>query len=177
MPLIPIKASAYGWRWRLNFGPGGRFCCLMSMDRIDERIATFMRESYPTAIRLSFAVIFIWFGILKPLGFSAASPLVLATVEWMPLLSPETWLMIIGWWEVAIGCLFISRRTTRIAILLLFLQMGGTFLPLFILPEVTFQEGGIPWLPTMEGQYIIKNLMILSAALVLGSLVRRRPAG
>lgn len=172
--LIPPKAFSYDECSRLNFQIYGCSYAVMSFDRIDERIATFMRETYPTAIRLSFAVIFIWFGALKPLGFSAASPLVLATVEWMPLLSPESWLVIIGWWEVAIGCLFISRRTTRIAILLLFLQMSGTFLPLFILPEVTFQEGGIPWLPTMEGQYIIKNLMVLSAALVLGSLVRQR---
>ena len=133
-----------------------------------------MQRFYPTAIRLSFAVIFIWFGALKPLGLSAAEPLVLATVAWMPLLSASQWLAVIGWWEMAIGACFIAKRTTRLAILLLFLQMSGTFLPLFILPEVTFQEGGNPLLPTIEGQYIIKNLMILSAALVLGSLVRQQ---
>lgn len=146
----------------------------MSIDFVDLRIVQIMRGFYPTAIRLSFAVIFVWFGALKPLGMSAAEPLVLSTVAWMPLLAPHAWLSVIGFWEIAIGLLFITRRTTRIAILLLFLQMGGTFLPLFILPDVTFQEGGIPFLPTMEGQYIIKNLMILSAALVLGSSVRRK---
>ncbi|MGB0744011.1 MAG: hypothetical protein ACPGSB_05755 [Opitutales bacterium] len=145
----------------------------MLIDVLDHRITAFMRGFYPTAIRLSFAVIFIWFGLLKPLGLSSAEPLVLSTVAWMPFLSPASWLAVIGWWEVAIGLLFFSRRTTRIAILLLFLQMGGTFLPLFILPEVTFQQGGAPFLPTMEGQYIIKNIMILSAALVLGALVRQ----
>lgn len=145
----------------------------MSINHLDERIVSIMRRGYPTAIRLSFAVIFIWFGILKPLGYSSAEPLVLKTVSWMPFLEAGQWLAVIGWWEVAIGVLFVSRRTTRMAILLLFLQMGGTFLPLFILPEVTFQAGGVPFLPTMEGQYIIKNLMILSAALVLGSLVRQ----
>lgn len=132
-----------------------------------------MRDFYPTAIRISFAVIFVWFGALKPLGLSAAEPLVLNTVAWMPFLEPQVWLAIIGFWEIGIGLFFISLRTTRLAILLLFLQMSGTFLPLFILPEVTFQPGGIPFLPTIEGQYIIKNLMILSAALVLGSLVRQ----
>jgi len=146
----------------------------MSIDTIDLRISQLMKGFHPTAIRLSFAVIFVWFGALKPLGLSAAEPLVLKTVAWMPLLGAGTWLAIIGWWEVAIGLLFVSKRTTRIAILLLFLQMGGTFLPLFILPEVTFQQGGIPFLPTMEGQYIIKNLMILSGALVLGGLVRQK---
>ncbi|MEM1223610.1 MAG: hypothetical protein AAGH40_12710 [Verrucomicrobiota bacterium] len=132
-----------------------------------------MREFYPTAIRISFAIIFVWFGALKPLGLSAAEPLVLNTVAWMPFLEPQVWLAIIGFWEIGIGLFFISLRTTRLAILLLFLQMSGTFLPLFILPEVTFQPGGIPFLPTIAGQYIIKNLMILSAALVLGSLVRQ----
>jgi len=132
-----------------------------------------MRKHYPTAIRLSFAVIFVWFGVLKPLGLSAAAPLVLDTVAWMPFLRPEGWLCGDRLWEVVIGVCFVSKRTTRLAILLLFLQMAGTFLPLFLLPEVTFQAGGVPLLPTMEGQYIIKNLMILSAALVLGSLVRQ----
>lgn len=145
----------------------------MSIDVLDQRISTLMRGFYPAAIRLSFAVIFVWFGALKPLGLSAAEPLVLKTVAWMPLFSPHTWLAVIGFWEIAIGLFFVMQRTTRLAILLLFLQMGGTFLPLFILPEITFQAGGIPLLPSMEGQYIIKNLMILSGALVLGSLVRK----
>lgn len=149
----------------------------MAIDILDQRISTFMRGFYPTAIRLSFAVIFVWFGALKPLGLSAAEQLVLKTVAWMPLLSAQAWLAVIGCWEVLIGILFVSQRTTRIAILLLFLQMAGTFLPLFMLPEVTFQSGGIPFLPTLEGQYIIKKLMILSGALVLGSLVRQRAAG
>ncbi|MEM7791992.1 MAG: hypothetical protein AAF546_11370 [Verrucomicrobiota bacterium] len=145
----------------------------MTIRVLDQRISSLMRDFYPTAIRISFAVIFVWFGALKPLGLSAAEPLVLNTVAWMPFLEPQVWLAIIGFWEIGIGLFFISLRTTRLAILLLFLQMSGTFLPLFILPEVTFQPGGIPFLPTIEGQYIIKNLMILSAALVLGSLVRQ----
>ena len=53
----------------------------------------------------------------------------------------------------------------------MFLQMTGTFLPLVILPDITFQNGN-PLLPTLEGQYIIKNLIIISAALVVGSTVR-----
>ena len=74
-----------------------------------------------------------------------------------------------GWWEVAIGVLFLFKKTTKIAIALLFIQMVGTFMPLVFLTEVTFQSNNI-LLPTLEGQYIIKNLMIISAALVLGGL-------
>ena len=129
------------------------------------------------ALRVSLAVIFVWFGILKPLGISAAAPLVRATVEWLPFFSAGTWVAIIGWWEVAIGLTFLWRRTARIAIALLAIQMAGTFLPIVILPDVTFQAGRFPYAPTIEGQYIIKNLLILSAALVIGGNVRRQDPG
>ena len=119
------------------------------------------------AMRISFGIIFFWFGILKPFGLSAAEGLLKATVAWLPIGTPDMWLMVIGWWEVIIGITFLFKSTTRIAIGLLFLQMVGTFMPLVFLPEITFQQGNY-LMPTLEGQYIIKNLMIISAALALG---------
>ena len=98
----------------------------------------------------------------------------IATVPWLPFFGAQTWVAIIGWWEVIIGVTFLFEKTTRIAIGLLALQMVGTFMPLVVLPEVAFQMGKIPYGPTMEGQYIIKNLMIISAALVVGGTVRRK---
>ncbi len=144
----------------------------MDVHAIDQTIRGWMRVSGEPAARISLFVVFFWFGILKPLGVSAAAPLVMKTVDWMPLLSPGQWLAVIGWWEMAIGIFFLTRRTTRLAIGLLFLQMTGTFMPLFILPEITFQPGGIPFLPTLEGQYIIKNIIIISAALIIGGNLR-----
>lgn len=134
---------------------------------IDQAIAKYMDRWGIALVKTSFAIIFFWFGILKPLGVSAAIPIVKATVSWLPLLEPESWVHIIGWWEVAIGILFLFEKTTRIAIGLLFLQMFGTFMPLVLLPEVVYQDGNL-FLPTMEGQYIIKNIMIISAAVVVG---------
>ncbi len=143
-----------------------------NIDRYDRRLVMFMQKwSYP-AVRVSLAVIFIWFGVLKPLGLSPAAPLVESTVAWMPLLDPGQWLTIIGWWEVAIGLAFLHPVTVRIAIFLLAGQMLGTFLPLIILPDVTFQAGHIPYAPTVEGQYIIKNLVVISAALFIGAGAR-----
>ncbi len=139
--------------------------------QFDEVTIKRMRALSSPAIRFSFGVIFIWFGILKILRLSAAEELLLKTVQWLPVGLPETWLVIISIWEVTIGVLFLFRQTTRIAIALLFLQMVGTFMPLVFLPEITFQSRNI-LLPTMEGQYIIKNLMIISAALVLGGRKR-----
>src|SRR5438105_3591898 len=106
----------------------------LSLDRLDEQIAGFMRRWGTPALRVSLAVIFVWFGLLKPLGLSPAATMVKATVRWLPFYPPDTWLAIIGWWEVVIGVTFLFRQTTRIAIALLAMQMVGTFLPLVILP-------------------------------------------
>lgn len=140
----------------------------MRITILDQIILKKMKWLGEPAARISLFIIFFWFGILKPFGLSAAEPLVLKTVDWMPLLSARQWLAVIGWWEVIIGISFLFRKTTRLAIGLLFLQMAGTFMPLFILPDITFQENGIPFLPTLEGQYIVKNIIIISAALVIG---------
>ena len=150
--------------------PGRRL--LERFDRLDRHIAAFMRRWGVSALRVSLAVIFVWFGVLKPLGLSAAAPLVERTVAWMPLFSPSGWVSVIGWWEVLIGVTFLFRSTVRVAIALLALQMVGTLMPLVLLPEITFQPGGVPHAPTLEGQYILKNLLIISAALVVGGTVR-----
>ena len=146
----------------------------LDLNRLDQQISGVMDRWGILALRISFGVIFIWFGVLKPLGISPAESLVIATVPWLPVFGAKTWVAIIGWWEVLIGMTFLFRQTTRIAIGLLALQMVGTFMPLILLPEVTFQLGRIPYGPTMEGQYIIKNLMIISGALVIGGSIHRR---
>jgi uncharacterized membrane protein YkgB len=140
---------------------------------IDRSIANFMQKWSIGALRFALATIYIWFGILKPLGLSPTDPLVEATIRQFPLLNPDRWVSIIGWWEVAIGVAFIFRKTIRIGILLLVLQMGGAFLPLFLFPHVTFQTGHLPYAPTLEGQYIIKNLLVLAAAMTIGGAVKR----
>ena len=118
-------------------------------------------------VRIPLFVIFFWFGFLKIINLSPAQNLVIDTVYWMPFFEAESWTIIIGYWEVLIAILFMFKRTTFIAMVLLLLQMTGTFLPLIILPEVTFQNSN-PFLPTLEGQYIIKNIIIITAALIIG---------
>ena len=140
---------------------------------IDQQVTRRMSTWGIPAVRISFGIIFIWFGILKPLGLSAAEPLLKATVAWLPFGSPETWLVVIGWWEVVIGLTFLFKKTTRIAIALLFLQMLGTFMPMVFLPEVVYQNGSSIYLPTMEGQYILKNLLIIASAVVIGGSMNR----
>ena len=118
-------------------------------------------------IRTPLFIIFFWFGLLKVIKLSPAQELIIDTVYWMPFLSPEEWAIVIGYWEMAIGICLLSKNTTLAAVNLMFLQMAGTFLPLVILPEITFQDVN-PFLPTLEGQYIIKNIIIITAALIIG---------
>ena len=114
-------------------------------------------------------MIFIWFGLLKPLGISPAQELVENTVYWFD--DKATFVNFLGWWEVVIGFTICIRPLIRISIFLLFLQIPGTFLPLVLLPEVCFTD--FPYGLTLEGQYIVKNLIIISSALVIGGTVRK----
>lgn len=132
---------------------------------LDNLVVNFMDRTGLIFLRFAIGVIFIWFGALKTIGeISPAYDLVAATVYW---LTPEIIVPILGLWEVAIGLAFLFTPLTRIAIFLLMLQMPGTFLPLVLLPEVCFTV--FPFGLTLEGQYIIKNLVIIGAALVIGS--------
>jgi uncharacterized membrane protein YkgB len=102
---------------------------------------------------------------------SSAEELVRNTIFFF---DPDLFLPILALWEVLIGIGFliglITTKFQRLTILLLFMQMFSTVPPLFLLPNVTWQT---PFLvPTLEGQYIIKNLVIIGSALVLGATVR-----
>lgn len=135
----------------------------------DSWIADTMYKYGFLLLRISLAITFIWFGILKPLGSSPAEHLVANTVFWF---SPDWFVPLLGWWEVLVGVFLLFRKTIRLALFLLFVQLPGTFLPLVLLPEVTFTS--FPIHLTMEGQYIVKNLIIIAAAIVVGGTVGRR---
>lgn len=128
-----------------------------------------MKEHGLFFLQLSLGLVFIWFGALKVFGVSPAEELVKMTVYWV---DPDAFVIILGVWEVAIGVGLLYRPLIRLSLFLLALQMPGTFLPLILLPHAVFQV--FPFVLTMEGQYIIKNLVLISAALVLGGTVRER---
>ena len=120
-------------------------------------------------LRMALSLIFIWFGALKIFSASPADDLVRRTIYW---LRPEIFLPVLGGWEVLIGVCLLFRPLLRMGLLLLALQLPGTFLPLIVLPEVCFAR--FPFELTMEGQYIFKNLLIIGAALVVGGTVHGR---
>ena len=115
-------------------------------------------------LRYSVGILFVWFGILKPVGISPAQELVANTVYWFD--NKIGFVKFLGWWEVVIGLTMCYKPLIKVSIFLLFIQMPGTFLPLVLLPDVCFSK--FPFGLTLEGQYILKNLIIISSALVIG---------
>jgi len=137
------------------------------LNTLDKKIIGWMKEHGLSILRYSLAIIFIWFGILKPLGISPAQELVANTVYWF---SPSWFVPLLGWWEVAIGITLLFKSLIRIGLFLMAIQMIGTFLPFILLSTVVFGENFFSL--TLEGQYIIKNIVLIAAAIVIGSHVR-----
>ena len=134
----------------------------MQISEIDIKLINFFRRISMPVARFGLFVVFFWFGILKVLGLSPASGLVQALFEKTILfMSFDVFFLLFGLFECLIGILFVMRGFERVVIPLLFLHMVTTFMPLFILPEATWSAFLVP---TLEGQYIIKNLVIIAAA-------------
>lgn len=144
-------------------------------NKIDPIITSWMSRNGLFLLRISIGIVFVWFGVLKFFpGVSAAQDLAIRTIELLTFgMVPEI-LIINGLalWEVVIGIGLITGKFMRETLLLLFLQMIGTFTPVFLFPSEVFNQ--IPYAPTLEGQYIIKNIVIISAAIVLGGALRKR---
>ncbi len=137
-------------------------------DRIDRRITRLMATHGITLLRVSLGVVFFWFGALKLFpGVSPAEGLIRETLTFLPM---NLFIPFLAVWEMAIGLGFITGRFMRVTILLLMLQMPGTVSPVLLRPDLVFTQ--FPFALTLEGQYIVKNLVLISAALVIGATVR-----
>lgn len=123
-------------------------------------------------LRYAMGIVFIWFGILKPFGMSPAGQLVQDVTWWIPI---PHFVLILGIWEVVIGICFIVKPLIRVAIVLLFLHMPGTALPFLLVPEQCWVA--FPYALTLEGQYIVKNLVLVAAAMVIGGKIRHNTQG
>jgi len=143
-----------------------------SYDRIDAALTTWMARNGIRLLRVSLGVVFLWFGVLKFFpGLSPAQTLAGDTIAILSfgLLTPEAAVLILAIWECLIGVGLIAGYFLRATLFLLWLQMLGTVTPLFLFPELCFTV--VPIAPTLEGQYIIKNLVLVTAGLVIGGTV------
>jgi uncharacterized membrane protein YphA (DoxX/SURF4 family) len=141
--------------------------------RVDARITRWMARWGVLLLRLSLGIVFLWFGILKFFPeLSPAEDLVGRTFQVLTfgLIPASAANIILAVWESLIGLGLITGIFMRITLLLLFLQMAGTFTPIFLFPAEVFTR--IPFAPTLEGQYIIKNIVLISAGIVIGATVR-----
>ena len=142
-----------------------------TLRKVDEQVRASLERIAPTMLRVSLGLVFVWFGVLKILGETPVSDLVAGTVYW---LDPEWFVPLLGVFEVVVGIGLLLGRALRFVLALFVLQMVGTFLVLVVQPQVAFQEGN-PLLLTTEGEFVIKNLVLLSAGLVVGSRLRALP--
>ncbi|MDB4915248.1 MAG: DoxX family protein [Gemmatimonadetes bacterium] len=132
-----------------------------------------MARSGLTLLRLSLGVIFLWFGVLKFFpGLSPAQDLAARTISVLSfgMVGPSLSIPVLATWECLIGLGLLTGIFMRATLFLLAFQMLGTLLPLVFFPAEVFTR--IPYAPTLEGQYIIKNAVLISAAIVLGASVR-----
>jgi uncharacterized membrane protein YkgB len=120
--------------------------------------------------RIALFIVFFLFGILKLFFLSPANPLVSGLLErTLPFITFHTFIILFGIYEMIIGIIFLIPGRERLALWLLIPHMFTTFLPLILLPSVTWQQ---PFVPTLEGQYIIKNLVIIALAMSLATHAR-----
>jgi uncharacterized membrane protein YphA (DoxX/SURF4 family) len=148
-------------RWRIGF------------DSLDRTITMALAAAAVPFLRIALGIVFLWFGALKLVpGLSPAQDLATRTIEVLSfgLVPPAVSLPVLAVWEVLIGLGLLTGRFLRATLLLLAVQMLGTMTPLLLFPAETFTM--FPFAPTLEGQYIIKNLVLVGAAMVIGGTVR-----
>ena len=149
---------------------------LQKFIRTDQKIRVWMKQFGILSLRISLGIVFFWFGVLKFFpDMSPAEDLARQTFEILTfgLVPPNLAIKVLATWECAIGLGLLIGKYMRVVLILLVLQMVGAMSPIFLFPEKVFAQ--IPWVPTLEGQYIIKNLVVISAAIVLGSKVEKLP--
>jgi uncharacterized membrane protein YkgB len=138
--------------------------------RLDDRVISFLERYGITLLRIAVASVFIWFGVLKVIDRSPVADLVADTVYFLP---GEPFVRFLGVWEIVVGLGLLIPVALRATLLLFWLQMAGTFLVLIVHPNLAFQDGN-PLLLTVTGEFVIKNLVLITAGLVIGATLRRR---
>lgn len=137
------------------------------VSRVDDRLIPLLRRWSVPILRISLAVVFIWFGALKILGATPVHELVASTVYWV---DPDWFVPALGVVEVLVGLGLLFRFGLRLVLAVLFAQLVGTFLVFLIRPDVAFQSEN-PLALTTEGEFVVKNLVLLAAAMTVGALI------
>jgi uncharacterized membrane protein YkgB len=143
------------------------------LEPLDMRLTHWMARHGVPLLRVSLGIVFLWFGALKFFpGLSPADDLAARTIERLSggLVGPAASVPLLAAWECLIGLGLLFGVHLRAVLLLLAIQMLGTLTPIILFPGEVFAR--VPYAPTLEGQYIIKNAVLISAAIVIGATVR-----
>ncbi len=144
-----------------------------TFQKIDMAITNWMAKKGIFLLRISIGIIFLWFGVLKFFpGLSPAEGLAIDTIRLLTfgLVADQVIIYGLATWETLIGLGLVMNKFMRETLLLLYLQMIGTLSPILLFPGEVFTQ--FPYALTLEGQYIFKNLVVISAGIVLGATVR-----
>jgi uncharacterized membrane protein YphA (DoxX/SURF4 family) len=140
---------------------------------LDVHVTRWMARHGVTLLRISLGVVFFWFGTLKFFpNLSPAQDLAARTIDVLTFgaVPPSVSVPVLAVWECLIGLGLLLGALMRAVLLLMFVQMAGTITPVFLFPGEIFIR--FPYAPTLEGQYIIKNLVLISAGIVIGATLR-----
>lgn len=135
---------------------------------IEDKIIDWMSVNGIYLLRISVGIIFFWFGFQKFFpGISSAEDIATRTIDVLSfgIVQAPFSMPILATWETLIGLGFLTGKFLRTTVILLYLQMAGTIFPLFVFPDETFHM--VPFVPTIEGQYILKNIILITAAMVI----------
>lgn len=143
------------------------------LDRFDRRVTVWMHQRSHRLERLAIGTLFVWFGLTKVLGFKSATSIIAETVY---VGTPESTARFLGLWELAIGVCLVVYPLARLGLALLAIRLPGTLLALLLKADVCWSD---PFVPTVQGQYLIKDAVLFTAAMVIGGTLRseHRPSG
>ena len=130
----------------------------------DRFFISLMQQQSITLLRIALGIVFLWFGALKIVGVSPVADLIAQTYSFLPA---ESFLMVLGIYEIIIGIGLMFKIALRATLALLWIQMLGTFGALVLAPHLFFL-GGNPLLLTAQGEFIVKNIVLITAGLVIG---------
>jgi len=144
------------------------------LQNLDDRLIGFVQRNSVLWLRIALAVVFLWFGALKLFGVSPVADLVART---LPFLPADVAVRGVGALEVLIAFGLVTGWAIRVTMFLFFAQMAGTFLILGLEPGLSFQHGN-PLLLTVMGEFVVKNLVLVTAGLVVaGQIAPARARG
>lgn len=135
----------------------------LQITQIDLKLIDFFNRTFIPVARVSIFIVFFWFGLIKLLGMSPATPLAEAlTTKTVGMQYFDVLFYVLALIECVIGILFLFPKATRIVIPLLLVHMVIVCSPLILVPEYTWQQFGVP---NLEGQYILKNAVVIAVAI------------